>query len=237
VVTIDNLPDFPFENDNVEAYAPTIDLLAPEGSHSTGLLFCALDAGLKIQTSPQTTQITSLDNMEACLANPFPPTSPPIPIDQLTVEEYKGIKLDLVGVGELLDKGAFETLTELFVENFFNSNSDRGASHVESDVTVTDVLTKDSRRRLQTDSITVVFDMTLTYLATSDPLDREELAAAPFANDEQREKYVEALVDSEEPSFQTLQSVSAVEVPESKAVAISLVLTGLWCVVSTMLLS
>jgi hypothetical protein len=68
-------------------------------------------------------------------------------------------------------------------------------------------------------------------------LDREELAAAPFANDEQREKYVEALVDSEEPSFQTLQSVSAVEVPESKAVAISLVLAGLWCVVSTMLLS
>ncbi len=54
--------------------------------------------------------------------------------------------------------------------------------------------------------------MNLTYVAKSDLLDREGLAAAPFA-DEAREKFVNVLVNSTEAAFTTLDSVSAAEVP------------------------
>jgi hypothetical protein len=113
------MPDFPFvDNERVVEYAPALDLLSPSGTHSTGLLFCALDPGIELNNIPEATQIMSLDNTEECLANPFPPTNPPIPSDQLTVEEFEGLELILIGLDQLLDEGAFETLTELFIEDF-----------------------------------------------------------------------------------------------------------------------
>jgi hypothetical protein len=239
VITIDNLPDFPFQdNSNVSKYEPALDILAPRESHSTGLLFCALGPILKIQNS-DAIKIESLDNTEACLANPFPPTNPPIREDQLTKEDFEGLQLDLVGLSELLDKGAFEILTELFIENFFNSVSSMGVTQVESDVTVTDVLTPDDRRRLETDRITVVFDMTLTYVATEGTVERSELAAAAFTGDEQRDKVVQALLDSEEESFANIESISELEVPEgttSMAYGTSIAFTSLLCFTWAMLL-
>jgi hypothetical protein len=241
VITIDNLPGFPFEdNSNVEEYSPIFDLLNPEGSHSIGLLFCALDPALTLQSSSEATRIESLDNEAECLANPFAPTNPPLPVDKLTVEDYEGIQIILMGLEELLDKGAFETLTELYIEDFFNSLSDMGVSNVESEVTVTDVLPSDARRRrLETSNVTVVFDMTLTYSATEDPVERSELANAPFSTDEQRAKYVQALLDSEEVPFQNLLGVSELEVPEgvpSTAFLSKIMCSGLLCFLCTMLI-
>ena len=236
---MDHMPSFPFtDNDNVMAYSPPLNLLIPSGTHSTALLFCALDPGLKFQDTPEATQVISLGNVEECLANPFPLTNPPVSVEDLTVVEFKDLQLIIVGLDQLLEQGAFETLTELFIENFFNTfGSDFGVSEVEAEITVTDVLTpgQQTRDRLlqEATQITVIFDMTLSYLEGEKPTDPNQLAAAAFLTNEQRESFVQAMIDSDEPSFRTVKGVSALEFPESGAVAMSFGFTILLLIATT----
>lgn len=223
VITIDNLPAFPFvDNANVVPYEPVIGLLEPEGTHSEGLLFCALDPALLVQGS-EASAIKALASTDACLSNPFPDTGPPVPAHDLTEAQFDGLRIDLVGLGDLLDRGAFETLTELFIEQYFNARTETyGIYNVESDVTVTGVIVLSSGRRRTTtttarqlhdhhERITVVFDLTLLYLIEEEKendVDPETLPSAPFDSDEQQDIYLTTLRDSEEETFASLIGVS-----------------------------
>jgi len=126
------------------------------------------------------------------------PTPMPTSSGTERLEQFDGINIEFVGVGELTfsETSSFEDIHEQWYEEYFvNFGAVHGVRQMETTVQFREQISEpgDSTNSVRT---TITFDQSISYIELDSSVPAQELISIPFLNVDEKQRYGELLADN-----------------------------------------